>query len=176
MAERIIDELRPLKINAVELLRNPGSDLLVDARIPAAPLGVVHERLDGEVEVEVALVLESMNDGIVVKGQVAAPWAAPCRRCLKDLTGVAAVDVDELYQIELTDDAAYPIENGQLDLTAMVRELALIELDAEQACTDDCAGLCPVCGIDRNTTSCDCDTTVADHRWAALDGLVLDDS
>ena len=174
MAEKIVDELRPLKINAVELLRNPGADLPVEATVPAEPLGVAHERLDGDIGV--ALVLESMNDGIVVNGQVRAPWSAPCRRCLTDLTGIAAVDVDELYQIELTDEAAYPIENGQLDLTAMVRELALIELDAEQSCTDDCAGLCPVCGIDRNSESCDCDTTVTDHRWAALDGLVLDDS
>ena len=105
-----------------------------------------------------------------------APWASPCRRCLKDLTGVAEVVVEELYQIDLTDDQAYPIEHGQLDLSPMVRELAMIELDAEQVCAADCAGLCPVCGIDRNVSSCRCDTTVTDHRWAALDGLVLDDS
>jgi uncharacterized protein len=174
MAERIVDELRPLKVNAFELLRQPGSELAVDATIPAEPLVVEHERLAGDIVV--ALVLESMNDGIVVKGAVRAPWASPCRRCLKGLTGVAAVGVDELYQIELTDDEAYPIENGQLDLTSMVRELALIELDAEQVCEADCAGLCPVCGINRNASSCECDTTVTDHRWSALDGLVLDDS
>ncbi len=170
----MVDELRPLRVNAIELLRQPGSDLAVDATIPADPLGVEHVRLDGDIDV--AVVLESMNDGIVVKGSVGAPWRTACRRCLKDLTGVAAVDVDELYQIELTDEEAYPIENGQLDLTSMVRELAMIELDAEQVCRDDCAGLCPVCGIDWNTASCECDTTVTDHRWAALDGLVLDDS
>ena len=174
MAERIVDELRPLKINAVELLRRPGAEHPVDAKIPAAPLGVAHERLTGDIDV--ALVLESMNDGIVVRGTVGAPWASPCRRCLKDLTGVASVAVDELYQIEVTNDEAYPIENGQLDLTSMVRELALIELDAEQVCAADCAGLCSICGIDRNDSSCECDTTVSDHRWAALEGLVLDDS
>lgn len=174
MTERIVDELRPLKINAVELLRNPGADLAVDATIPGEPLGVAHERLAGDIEV--ALILESMNDGIVVNGTVAAPWATPCRRCLTDLSGVAVVNVDELYQIDVTDDEAYPIENGQLDLTPMVRELALIELDAEQVCAADCAGLCPICGIDRNAATCGCDTTVTDHRWAALDGLVLDDS
>jgi hypothetical protein len=27
-----------------------------------------------------------------------------------------------------------------------------------------------------NGTSCECDTTVTDHRWSALDGLVLDES
>jgi len=174
MAERIVDELRPLKVNAFELLRQPGSELRIDATIPAQPLGVEHERLTGDIVV--AIVLESMNDGIVVKGAVQAPWGSPCRRCLKALTDVATVGVDELYQIELTDEEAYPIENGQLDLTPMVRELALIELDAEQVCKTECAGLCPICGINRNVSSCECDTTVTDHRWSALDGLVLDDS
>lgn len=174
MAEPIAEEIRPLRINAVELLRRPGSTLPVEAAVPAEPLGVVHERLAGDIDV--ALQLESMNDGIVVKGVVRAPWAAPCRRCLTELSRVASVDVDELYQIELTDDSAYPIENGQLDLTPMVRELALIELDGEQVCRADCAGLCQACGIDLNVDTCDCDTTVTDHRWAALDGLVLDDS
>ena len=170
----MVDELRPLRINAIELLRQPGSECPVDATIPAEPLGVEHERLDGDIDVTLAL--ESMNDGIVVRGVVSAPWNTACRRCLKDLSGVATVEVDELYQIELTDEDAYPIENGQLDLAPMVREFALIELDAEQVCQHDCAGLCPVCGINRNADSCECDTTVTDHRWAALDGLVLDDT
>jgi hypothetical protein len=32
-----------------------------------------------------------------------------------------------------------------------------------------------VCGVDRNESTCDCDTSVRDERWAALDDLNLDD-
>ena len=52
----------------------------------------------------------------------------------------------------------------------------LLELPDDVLCRDDCAGICPVCGIDRNTGACDCDTTVRDDRWAALDGLQLDET
>ena len=83
--------------------------------------------------------------------------------------------VDERYQREVTDEDAYPIEGGQLDLAPMTRQLVLLELDDERLCRDDCAGLCPICGIDRNAETCDCDTTVKDDRWSALEGLVLDD-
>jgi uncharacterized protein len=169
----MVDLLRPLRINAVELLRRPGATLSVAEEILAEALGVVHERLNGEIGV--AIQLDSMNDGIAVTGTVGAPWAAPCRRCLKDLSGVARVDIDERYQINTIDEEAYPIENGQIDLVPMVRELALIELDAEQVCQPGCKGLCPTCGIDLNMASCDCDNTVTDHRWSALDGLVLDE-
>ena len=61
------------------------------------------------------------------------------------------------------------------DLAPMVRESILLELDGDRLCAEDCAGLCPQCGVDRNEGTCDCVTDVRDERWAALDGLVVDD-
>lgn len=164
---------RELRINATELLRQPGAIRPVEATLRGEVLDVDHEALAGDITV--ALELEALNDGIVARGTISAPWARPCRRCLKHLGGVALAGVDELYQVELLDEDASPIVDGQLDLAPMVRQAVLLELDDERLCQDDCAGLCPQCGIDRNVASCSCDTEVIDHRWAALDGLVLDD-
>jgi uncharacterized protein len=169
----MVDRLRPLRINAVELLRQPGAVRDIDVTIDAEPLDARHERLDGDIHVE--LVLEALNDGIEVTGTVSARWATVCRRCLADVAGVAVGDVDELYQIQPLDPDAYLIEDGQLDLAPLVRETVLIELDLERQCRAACAGLCPVCGADRNTTDCDCDPTIRDDRWAALEGFVPDD-
>jgi uncharacterized protein len=163
----------PLRVNAVELLRQPGAVRLVELDVAAGPLDARHERLVGDLHVE--LRLEALNDGIRVTGTVAAPWATECRRCLTPLQDVARVAVDELYQVEQLDEDAYLIVDGQLDLVPLVRETALIELDLERQCRDDCAGLCPVCGVDRNETTCECDTTVRDDRWAALEGFVPDE-
>ena len=106
---------------------------------------------------------------------MSAPATGTCRRCLAECNDAAVAPVDELYQVEILDEDAYPIVDGQLDLAPMARQAALLELDDERLCRDECAGLCPQCGIDRNLESCGCDTEVTDHRWAALDGLVLDD-
>lgn len=164
------DPLRSLRINAVELLRQPGAvrDVVVD--IEAEPLGVAHERLLGDVHIE--LRLTARHDGIDVDGTVSAGWGTVCRRCLVDVSGISVGAVDELYQIEPLDPDAYLIEDGQLALAPLVRETVLLELDNERLCRDDCAGLCPVCGVDRNTTECACDSTVTDERWAALEGFV----
>ena len=164
---------RELRVNAVELLRKPGSTQSVDVTVAGADLDVVHDALAGDLDVDV--LLSVMNDGIVVRGEVRAPWTGVCRRCLRDLSGVAVAGIDELYQVEVIDEAAYPILDHQLDLAPSVRQAALLELDDERLCSTDCAGLCPQCGIDHNTASCDCNNEVKDHRWAALDGLVLDD-
>lgn len=167
------DPLRPLRINAVELLRQPGATRDVALDVDAASLDVEHDRLVGDIHVE--LRLTALNDGIDVDGTVSADWATVCRRCLIDVSGTAVGHVDELYQIEPLDPDAYMIEDGQLDLASLIRETALLELDTERVCRDDCAGLCPVCGVDRNVTDCSCDTSVSDGRWAALEGFVPED-
>ena len=167
------DPLRPLRINAVELLRQPGAIRDVTLDIAADPLGAAHERLVGDIHVEFRLT--TRRDGIDVGGEVSADWATVCRRCLVDVSGTAVGAVDELYQIEPLDPDAYLIEDGQLDLASLVREMVLLELDNERLCRDDCAGLCPVCGVDRNTIDCSCNPTVIDERWSALEGFVPDD-
>jgi len=169
----VADLLRPLRVNAVELLRQPGAVRAVTVDIAAEPLDARHERLVGDVHV--ALRLTARNDGIDVDGTVEADWATVCRRCLADVSGTAVIAVDELYQIEPLDPDAYLIEEGQLDLAPLVREVVLLELDNERQCRDDCAGLCPVCGVDRNDTDCSCDSAVTDDRWSALEGFVPDD-
>ena len=163
----------PLRLNAVELLRQPGAVRTLVVDVDAASIDARHERLIGDLHVD--LRLEALNDGIAVTGTVSAPWATQCRRCLADVSGVAVVSVDELYQVRPLDDDASLIRDGQLDLVPLVRETALIELDLERLCRQDCAGLCPVCGIDRNDETCDCDPSIIDDRWAALQGFVPDD-
>lgn len=183
------DPLRALRLDAREILRQPGSRHAVDRSFEPLDLEVVHDQVAGPIEVD--LVAESGDAAIDVTGVVRVPWSGACRRCLRELAGVSESEVDERYRPTLDDarvmgapvevalggqdDEAYPIEDGRLDLVPMTRETVLLDLDAERLCRDDCAGLCPVCGIDLNIDECDCDTTVRDHRWAALDGLVLDD-
>jgi len=165
--------LHPLRINARELLRVPGSTREIDASLDAAALGVDDQRITGPIEVDLDAV--STIDDVVVRGDIRIPWAAPCRRCLTAVTGTAVVDVDEVYRHEVLDDEAFLIVGDQIDLAAAVREHVLLELPARPLCRDECAGICPVCGTDRNEGSCECDTTVRDERWAALDYLHLDD-
>ena len=68
------------------------------------------------------------------------------------------------------DDEAYPLAGDELDLEPLARDAVLLELPLAPLCTEDCQGLCPTCGANRNTESCDC-APPADPRWAALDVL-----
>jgi uncharacterized protein len=165
--------VRELRVHTVELLRQRGNRREVEAVLDPADLELHDERITGPVDVDVAL--ESTLDGIEVTGAITVPWADACRRCLRAVVGVAEADVHELYQERVVDPDAFPIDGDQLDLAPMVRELVLLELPDAPLCREDCAGICPVCGTDRNDHPCHCDTTVRDERWAVLDELRGDD-
>ncbi len=160
-----------LLVNVAELLRRPGTDRDLTVEVTAEELGISDPRVPPANQIEVRLRLESLTDGIVVTGRLAAPWQDTCRRCLVDVAGDAECPVDELYQNKVTTDEAFPIHADQVDLTPMVRELVLLDLPAAPLCRDDCAGLCPSCGVNHNDQTCSCERPAADDRWSALDAL-----
>jgi uncharacterized protein len=162
-----------LRINAIELLRSPGSSRAIDVSLPPDAIDLDDQRIAGEIGV--ALTATSSVDGIAVHGSVLAPWQGQCKRCLRDVSGVAAATVDEIYQHEPYLDDAVEIVGDQIDLAPVTREYVLLELPEAPLCRDDCAGICPTCGSDRNDSPCSCDTAVRDPRWGALEGLELDD-
>jgi uncharacterized protein len=161
----------PLLINAAELLRRPGSERRFDLSPTVAELGIVDPRFDPDAVVEVSLRLESLTDGIVVDGHLRAPWADSCRRCLAPAHGEVLCEVGELYQLVTTDPDAFEIVGEQIDLGSMIRENLLLDAPLAPVCRPDCAGLCPTCGIDRNTATCTCITDAVDPRWDALSQL-----
>jgi uncharacterized protein len=66
---------------------------------------------------------------------------------------------------------SYPLAHDNVDLEPVVREAVMLELPIAPVCREDCKGLCPTCGVNRNDTSCNCDNEVKDPRWSALDTL-----
>jgi uncharacterized protein len=162
---------KPLLINAAELLRRPGSERRLVLQTTTADLGISDRRFDPEAAVAVSLRLESLTDGIVVDGELRAPWADSCRRCLAPADGEVVSEIHELYQQAVTDPDAFEIVGDQLDLVPMIRENLLLDAPIAPVCRQDCAGLCPTCGIDRNVATCQCLVAAADPRWDALSQL-----
>jgi len=161
----------PLLVNALELLRRPGTEKSISLEVEAAVVGIDDPRLVPDAPVEIELVCSSLTDGVVVEGDVQVEFHGECRRCLAPVVGRLLVPLRELYQQTLTDPDAFPIENDQIDLQPMVRESILLDLPDTPVCRPDCRGLCPSCGIDLNTASCSCVVETLDPRWAALDAL-----
>ena len=47
-------------------------------------------------------------------------------------------------------------DGDRLDLGEMIREQLFLSVPLKRLCREDCRGLCPTCGVNRNRTPCDC--------------------
>jgi len=118
--------------------------------------------------------LTPFEGGIDVEGTVSAPWVGTCRRCAEPVTGEVHVAVRERFAdaplAGPSDEDLYPITDDTLDLGPLVRDALVLELPLAPLCREDCAGLCPQCGANRNEGACGC-VAPRDPRWANLDVL-----
>lgn len=109
---------------------------------------------------------------------------ATCARCLdtfplevaKDFSVVLTPETRLTGEIELAaGDLAESFYSGdEVDLTRLVYEQVLLALPTRPLCAENCRGLCPRCGINRNTGQCSCTVETGDPRLAVLRGLKVD--
>lgn len=165
----------PLVVVVADLLRRPGSHREVSLSAPLGDLAVLGSSVPDGATVEVEVRLDAVNEGIVVKGEVRAPWQGECRRCLRAVAGTAVADVLEVFEGEPVDAETSRLDGDRLDLEPLAREAVLLELPLAPLCQDDCAGLCPECGADRNAVDCGHVLEAVDDRWSALGELKFDD-
>jgi uncharacterized protein len=171
---------RVLKVT--DLVDRPGESRRVDLSLPA-PEGFEHPLVALREPLRVEGVVESVVDGILVRGELTVAVDVACSRCLEPMTDEVRADVTELFHDpakldadELDEvDAGYEITEGTIDLDALLRDTLAPALPTQPRCREDCAGLCPSCGVNRNEATCACHDEHDDPRWAALQGLRLPD-
>lgn len=122
------------------------------------------------------------GDDLYFSGTLATRLRASCARCL----GAYALALDTPFQFVLVPEGSGPSElepdreleaddlalsffsGTEIDLEPLCTEQAILALPTRALCREDCKGLCPSCGVDRNTATCACTGAAPDPRWAAL--------
>lgn len=180
-------ELPPTALDVSDLTGSPGATRQVELDVPVPPGFEVpltrfgpsdREERGDDAAVAVDGVLESLVDGVLLRGTVAVDVQQQCALCLTDLpTARVTAEVAELFAQPDPDadpadaEPGYEIADDRIDIDAMIRDALAEQVADAPRCRPDCAGLCPTCGADRNTVDCDCADQVADPRWAALADL-----
>ncbi len=110
--------------------------------------------------------------------QLCARWLEPVQQPLSgtfDLIfrpGGVDAEAGERAITEDETEIGYYEESGLL-LEDAVREQVLLTLPGRTLCQEDCKGLCPHCGINRNLASCECVEKPTDPRLAVLAGIAV---
>lgn len=167
-------------LTVTDLLHRPGASRRVDLDVDT-PAGLTLALVDVRDPLHLAGVIESVVDGLLVRGSVRATVRMSCARCLADIEDELHADVVELFADpsaprDADDDeveGGYEIHEGTIDLDTLLRDALVPATPYQPLCRDECQGLCPTCGVDRNAVACGCKDEVHDSRWAALEGLRL---
>lgn len=119
-----------------------------------------------------------------VSGRLTARVQVECDRCLKlvelpvdsefKLEYVTAEDYQAQQAVELTEeDLDLSVFDGDvIEIDELVTEELLLAVPDQMLCNENCKGICAMCGADRNSTDCECETKQIDPRWAGLKELV----
>ncbi len=109
-----------------------------------------------------------VSGNVLAEGSLQYRISGCCGRCLAEVEQDVELDHAAIFVDEIKGD--------EIDLTEAFREEALMALPLNLLCSEDCHGLCPLCGCDLNQEDCSCvaeNTEEAPSAWAALDDLNL---
>jgi uncharacterized protein len=120
---------------------------------------------------------------IRIQGHLKVRMQADCDRCLEPAEFPIDSDFDLFYrpakragyeedvEIDEGESEVAFYEGSGVELKDILREFVLLSLPMQRICREDCHGICPVCGQNRNQADCACESKKMDDRWSALKKL-----
>jgi len=170
----VAEAVETIDLRALDLA--PGSDTRRRVRVPAVQL-----RLGGQdyrvepPEPEVELRISRSLSGVHLRLRTEVELVGPCWRCLEEARVRLAVESEEFAAEGRPTDAPFDEDLDsayedalRLDVAGWARDAIAEAVPATILCREDCAGLCPTCGANRNAGDCGCVVVETDPRWDAL--------
>ncbi|WP_297735963.1 DUF177 domain-containing protein [Mycobacterium sp.] len=145
----------PMTVDITRLGRRPGAMVTLRETVPSpSRIGLDMIAIDRGAPLELDLQVQSVSEGVLVTGTVAAPTLGECSRCLTPVTGSVQVGLTELFaypdsttEATTEEDEVGHIVDDTIDLEQPIVDAVGLELPFAPVCTPDCPGLCPECGV-----------------------------
>ena len=96
--------------------------------------------------------------GLLFEGNFKANTLAECVRCLEPYHQLLEAEINEVYAYKshsFTDSNLFVPEDGNIDLSPIIREYLVLETPIKPLCKEDCQGLCTICGENLNVSTCE---------------------
>jgi uncharacterized protein len=115
--------------------------------------------------------LESVHEGILASGELAATAETECSRCLEPMNLEIPVDFQELFAYSGQSDDDLLVEGDHIDIEQTVIDSVVPSLPFQPVCKPNCLGLCAVCGEKLENDPNHGHESAIDPRWSALQEL-----
>ncbi|GAA4712809.1 YceD family protein [Brevibacillus fulvus] len=163
-----------MNIKLTDLDHRKGEPLPLRFTLDPVELKKRHQEIRGLTPVEVKGEAVKLGDLYYVNGEMSADVDFVCARCLTPFTQHVVVPFQETFSppdaaVELDEDSdIVPLEGDEIELVPLMQEDFLLEIPVFPLCKEDCLGLCPSCGTNRNEQMCGCKNERIDPRLAGL--------
>jgi len=128
--------------------------------------------------------IEKRGVEVFVKGVVSGEVELQCSRCLKEYIlpiktllevtyhPVQNLNKEELIELKRDEMDVDFYKEGLIDTEDIIRDQILLNIPMKPLCSEDCKGLCTICGTDLNYSECGCIVQEIDPRMAILQSLL----
>jgi uncharacterized protein len=170
---------KPLEFSGETTLS--GADLGGDPLISVSPV-----RMSGTIT--------PIDQEYLLDGELSWSGELACSRCVSPYAFSEAIPLHlrlrkrpaapgkpEKIRAAEAEDQEIEVDPGEVDVVSfdepvlpfgeIAREQVLMALPMKPLCREDCRGLCPECGRDRNVSECSCETRPVDPRLEVLKSL-----
>ncbi|WP_134700336.1 DUF177 domain-containing protein [Ammoniphilus sp. YIM 78166] len=108
---------------------------------------------------------------VFVEGTLTGELKSKCAKCIAPTFYAFTHSFDEGFtegEIDEEESDLNPYQAGKIDLEPFFHQDILLHMPQVFICEDDCKGLCPSCGVNRNEQPCECVNERIDPRLADL--------
>lgn len=172
------------KLN-VQVTDIPEEGLDLADEVQPDEIGLLPEEAQVSGPLSLSAHLTNVGDHVYVEGVIDGTFVRECVRCLKRYEAYAEVPFQTAYQASDTtartrgrgratkdhrqtsdeegdpkasdqEYEVYACSGDRVELAEMLREHIILSTPMQLLCHEECRGLCPVCGQDRNEHPCRC--------------------
>ena len=135
-------------------------------KLPFESLELPKEYSNNGKDVDVNLYIIKDKEGYVVSIDINSDIKVECSRCLEpfnmDLSGSSSIVFSkklgknkELKEKDL--DVEYLEDEENFNVNELVREEIIVQTPMKPLCDENCQGICPICGSNKNENKCNCE-------------------
>lgn len=194
MIEDITGVMTVAKLS-VQLTEIPEEGLDLADEVQPDELGLLPEEAQVSGPLSLSARVTNVGDHVYVDGVIDGTFVRECVRCLKTYEAYTEAPFTAAYQLsdptvrsrgratkdrhqesdeerglETSDqeEDVYVCTGDRAELAEMLREHIILSTPMQPLCHEECRGLCPVCGRDRNEEACSCIEAARKNPFAIL--------
>ena len=157
-------------LDVSQLVLNNGAVMDINTKVKLEDFEFNGQKLHFNDCVHIEGSISNVSGTLVMKAKASVDFVTQCSRCLDDINISIAFDIDEAFSKTASGDAdeIIIINSDEIDMVEVAEKNLCSQLPINYLCSDDCKGLCPLCGCNLNKQTCDCEDDYIDPRLAVL--------